>query len=89
MSKKKNKEEDQLYKLEKENKELKNINRALLKRLRKVDKGYEKRNYREEETIDDNLCKECGKGYVYEVPLGPKKFFRCSVCSWQSKLIKV
>lgn len=88
MARRKDKYSDLVEKLEKQNKELRDINRALLKRLRKVDKGYEKRNYRIEEDLSDR-CSDCGKGNIYEVPLGPKKFFKCNICSWQSKLIKV
>ena len=93
---KKRKEEDEVEKLEKEIRELKMINRSLLKRLRKVDKGFdefikdkseERQNekYEEEKKPD---CPNCRKGFTARVNIAGRNFSRCEVCGWRSKAEK-
>lgn len=93
------KEEDEVSKLEKEIRELKSINRSLLKQLKKLSKGINKNLYEEalEEVIDEpkkdkpkNFCEHCGKGRLNEIDIAGRKFFRCNneACGWKSKKVK-
>lgn len=103
MSKRKNQsEEDEVEKLEKEIRELKSINRSLLRRLRKIDKGFneyvKETEYAKEEeeppTTRNNTsskrptCGSCGRPELTEVTIAGRFFKRCEVCGWRSKAEK-
>ena len=93
MGKKRN-EETYIEKLEKEVRELKSLNRTLIKRLRKVDKGYNKAIEDEKEKQDQELekefnvkkeekCPECGKGRLVEIAFGPRVIRKCTLCTYR------
>lgn len=88
-------EDDEIEKLQKEIRELKSINRALLKRLKKLDRNYEESLDREEETkykehvVHKNpACHHCGKGQLIDVDLAGRIFQRCDTCDFRSKTRK-
>lgn len=97
---KKRKEEDEVERLEKEIRELKTINRSLLKRLRKVDKGFDEfikdksedknpklhEKYEEEKKHPD--CPDCRKGFIVKVNIAGRIFNRCDLCGWRTKTEK-
>lgn len=97
---KKSSEDDTIERLEKEIRELKTINRSLLRRLKKVDKNYSKEieeSY-EEKTQQEPMshakvyksyCTECAKGTLEEVTVAGRKFIRCELCGFRSKAQKV
>lgn len=85
--------DDENERLLQENRELKALNRSLLKQLKKKSKGKH-RGYQidvdkekdEEEFIDmKNLCPSCGKSNLREMNLGPKKITICDLCKYRSK----
>jgi len=96
---KKSSEDDTIERLEKEIRELKTINRSLLRRLKKVDKNYSKSV---EELIEEPVyeqpklekqykkyCTECAKGVIQEVIVAGRKFIRCDLCGHRSKAEKI
>lgn len=97
MGRKKNDREDDIVeRLEKEIRELKSINRSLLKRLKKVDKEYHKSLDAAEETKEEDLqeiakpiklknCNDCGKGTIKEINLMGRIFLECSGCGPKGK----
>lgn len=97
MAKKKfQREVDEVERLQNENRDLKATNRALLKRLKKVDKEYaleiEKANterareesYSEQPENRSQSCVSCGKGNRVIVDLLGRKFEKCTVCDYRS-----
>lgn len=97
---KKSSEDDTIERLEKEIRELKTINRSLLRRLKKVDKGYHKaiEDDHEEESQKERTrsekqykqhCPECAKGVIEEVIVAGRKFVRCDLCGHRSRAEKV
>lgn len=103
MSKRKNQsDEDEIDKLEKEIRELKSINRSLLRRLRKIDKGFneyvkETEYVKEEEepvrpkntgTSRRPICGSCGRSELTEIAIAGRFFKRCDFCGWRSKAEK-
>jgi hypothetical protein len=97
MSKRKNKEEDEVEKLEKEIRELKSLNRSLLRRLRKIDKGFneyvKEANHEEEEEPRTpperrSLCSSCGRSELTNITVAGRCFKRCELCGWRSKTEK-
>lgn len=92
-------DDDYIDRLLKENRELKSINRTLLKQLKKLSKGINKDAY--EEALDEvvhepkkenpkQACEQCGKGRLNEIDIAGRKFLRCNneMCGWKSKRIK-
>jgi hypothetical protein len=100
MARKRKDDEDEVSKLEKEIRELKSINRSLLRRLRKIDKGFhefvkESVDEKEEERQPEpapvprkQLCGSCGRSELTEVTIAGRQFKRCEVCGWRSKAEK-
>jgi formate dehydrogenase maturation protein FdhE len=97
-SKKIKKEDDYVEKLEKEVRELKSINRSLLKQLKKISKGINKDKY--EEALDEvengpkkeaedrrAECPECGRKGLTEIIIAGRRFQKCSICDYRSKRI--
>jgi hypothetical protein len=77
--------------LEKENKELKSINKSLKRQMKQENKKYrpefskkqlEEEDYKERE----NICPECGKGRIIETELGPKILVHCTLCKYRKGL---
>lgn len=99
MTKKIRREEDKVEQLERENRELKSINRSLLKRLKKVDKGGSKHERRKKdeqlyiETQDDEEdntfnCPQCSRGNLNKVSVAGRTFFKCLICEYRTKAEK-
>lgn len=93
MSKKKPK--DEIEELEQQIRDLKSVNRALLRRLKKVDRNYKeafdskeidneyRKKAKEEERIKRS-CTHCERGELTEVNILGRIFTRCTVCDWRS-----
>jgi chromosome segregation ATPase len=93
MSKKKPK--DEVEELEQQIRELKSVNRALLRRLKKVDRNYkevfdekeiedEYRKKAKEEERAKRACTHCERGELTEIDILGRIFTRCTVCDWKS-----
>lgn len=97
MGKKRN-EESYVEKLEKELREEKAKNRQLIKRLRKLDKAYNRSIKEAEQEARDELekefhghvekeevekCPSCGKGRLLEINLGARIIKKCSQCPYR------
>lgn len=93
-NKRKKKEDDYITRLEKEIRELKSINRSLMKRLKKLDRNFKKVEDLEEELIEIykneehkpkvQKCPECAKGTIIETNLGVRILKKCSEsCGWR------
>ena len=90
----KKKDDSEIDRLEQQVRELKSINRNLMRRLKKVDRHYkevinepeEDKPAQEERT--KRSCPECTRGEITEVNLLGRVFERCSVCDWRSKTKK-
>lgn len=97
-AKKYNKEEDKLEQLEQEIRDLKSINRSLLKQLKKISRGIHKEEYEEvleeiqsgkkEELDSKRRCPECSRTGLRETIIAGRRFESCSVCDYRSKRIK-
>lgn len=68
-------EDDEIERLREEIRELKSVNRSLLKRLKKIDRNYEERleeerekdfkeTFEKKETKKESLCPKCAKGQL-------------------------
>lgn len=92
--KKDKREQDELERLEKENRELKAINRSLLKQIKKLSKGINRQEFEEAmETIEHGpkkdepnakKCPECGRLGLKDVIVAGRLFHRCSICDYKS-----
>lgn len=94
-------EKDHIEYLEKFVRELKSVNRSLLKQLKKISKGINKEEYenkldelelsngkKKERKPEDKKCPECFRGNIIEIDIASRKFQRCSICEYKSKVIK-
>lgn len=100
MARKRKDDEDEVSKLEKEIRELKSLNRSLLRRLKKVDKGFgeyaKEIDYGKEEEehkptpppIKQPLCGSCGRSELTEITIAGRQFKRCEICGWRTKAEK-
>jgi predicted nuclease with TOPRIM domain len=94
MSKRYDREDAALERLEKENRELKQAVRSLLKQLKKLNKGYNKLH--EEEKIQEKdipkpsekICYDCGGNYIKHELLG-KTYRRCDNCGKRGRAKKI
>lgn len=90
----KKKDDNEIDRLEEQIRELKSLNRSLMKRLRKVDRHYKEVINEPEETSTEEekgtkrSCPQCTRGEITEVNLLGRVFERCSVCDWRSKTKK-
>ena len=96
MSKRYKREENQLDRLEKENRQLKALNKSLLKRLRKVSKGYnrflmEEAEEEKQEALDevgkevDKTCWDCGGDYKI-IKILDRRWRQCQGCQKRGKV---
>lgn len=92
MSKKK-RQEDNEDRLERENRELKALNRSLLKQLKKKNKGRFKEDISfepeyEEETPKPKvkICGSCGKGELSQTKVRHLIFEVCNICEHREKV---
>lgn len=87
MTKKFDRQETELERLQKENRELKSINRGLLKQVKKLSKGYyrylaDEENAKEEveefveETVN-KVCWDCGIGDYKEIVIINRRWRQC------------
>ena len=92
-------DEETIDRLYKEIRELRSLNRSLLKRLKKVDRDYQKAL---DSTEDEELprkfeeavqraiaCPNCSKGLLQVVELMGRQFSRCDTCDYRSKAKKL
>ena len=92
----KKRHQDDYERLEKENKELKQENRLLNRRLKRLSRNQNEDSDDEEDEPEerkaphdvDKKCPECGKGYVVIIQLGPRKQPGCNTCGWRGKITK-
>lgn len=89
----KKKDDSEIDRLEQQVRELKSINRSLMKRLKKVDRHYkdvinEPAEPEQEKEGTKRTCPNCERGEITEVDLLGRIFERCSVCDWRSKTKK-
>lgn len=94
MSRKKPK--DEVEELEKQIRDLKSLNRALMRRLKKVDRNYREALNQSEKDLENDqeqkaeenkirrACSHCERGELIEVNIVGRIFTRCSVCDWRS-----
>ena len=90
-------DEEVIEQLQKEIRELKSINRSLLKRLKKVDREYHKALEEEEEESprpkvkkEEFSCTNCGKGHLVDNKSIPGRVFKsCTSCDYRGKIEKL
>jgi ribosomal protein L37AE/L43A len=92
-NKKVDREESYIEQLEKEIRELKSINRSLMRRLKKVDREFRKKgdevlNNDPEPMVIPKICPECGKGHLKIVSIGIRVCDKCDVCGYASRFRK-
>lgn len=84
-------EQDELERLQEEVRTLKSTNRSLMKRLKKLNKGYYK--LAEEEKLDEEdipqvvkkMCWDCTVGELIRIEVGNRYFRRCENCGKRTK----
>lgn len=100
MPKRKREENDEIESLQKEVRELKALNRSLIKQIKKLNKGAN-RIESLEELLQDELagkvehgtkevkrkgnCPECDEGQLEILDLGSKTYQICSHCAYRKK----
>lgn len=79
-----------------ENRELKALNRSLMKRIKKLDRNFKETEENTEEDVPDAVhyevvtnCPDCFKGTLTIVLLAGRRFSRCSLCEYRTKAVKV
>lgn len=88
-------EEDEVDRLLKENRELKSINRSLTKQLKKLAKGIHRQEALEVlETVEDapkkeesdksRECPNCSRNQLKEIIVAGRLFHRCDICDYKS-----
>ena len=93
-------EEDRVDELEKEVRELKGLNRSLMKQLKKLSKGINRLEFEEalerldnEQEISEKTkgskdsgrkCPDCNSKSLNQFELAGRKFERCEVCGYRS-----
>jgi DNA-directed RNA polymerase subunit M/transcription elongation factor TFIIS len=92
--------EDRVQQLEKENRELKLLNRSLLKRLKKLDRNASRVEELEEEIKEQEeraaakkeeartACPKCNKNELTTTTIAGRSFVRCELCGYRSKAQK-
>lgn len=94
--KKKKDPDDEVTRLQKQVRELKALNRSLMKRLKKLDREYEEPKDIDIEDINEDLdtmhmplCQECGKGSLKTVVISQRSWQKCDTCTYRSKATKL
>ena len=88
-------DEEVIEQLQKEIRELKSINRSLMKRLKKVDREYHKALEEEESPRpkvkkEEFSCTNCGKGHLVDNKSIPGRVFKsCTSCDYRGKIEKL
>ena len=90
--KKKRTQDDEVDRLQQEVRELKSLNRSLLKRLKKVDRFYHESLEQEEAVVEAKpvyttppKCPKCGIGKMLAVTVVGRSFTRCEDCGHRTK----
>jgi uncharacterized protein (DUF342 family) len=97
MSKRTEREEKVQERLERENRELKQINRSLMKRVKKLGRGYRKFMLAQDEGEEQDaveaakiaakkMCFSCGIGEYKEVIVMNRRWRQCSECGKRGKV---
>lgn len=95
-NKKAKKEQDYVEKLELEIRELKSINRSLMKQLKKLSKGIHKQEYEEalEQIVNEpkeetgRSCPQCGSKRLKQIEIAGRRFESCNICDYKSGKLK-
>lgn len=98
MSRKRKNKDDEEFRLQQENRELKALNRSLLKQLRKLNKGSRKIDLNDikpefppepvkEVELEErpDVCPACKRSILKEMDLGIKTIKTCEICQYRSK----
>jgi len=100
MRKRAKRQDDEVERLQKQIRELKSINRSLMKQLKKLSKGIHKGEYEEaleevhtrekkKEERRERECPECARaGQLREIEIAGRRFERCEHCGYKSGRIK-
>lgn len=102
MKKRRNKD-DTVEKLEKEIRELKSLNRTLMRRLKKTDRHYKEieDEIEEQSSTEDiekfykptkqvsTVCPNCSRNELESITVVNRAFQKCANCGWRSKAEKV
>lgn len=77
-------DEDRVEELEQQIRELKSINRHLMKRLKKLDRGFKYDEiYDEDDVSNKNMCPDCSRGELIEIFIINRKLTRCEICGYR------
>lgn len=89
-TKKYERELDKLEQLEKQVRELKSLNRSLMKQLKKLSKGtqFEEDEFEFKDPIKKQVCEHCGKGTIEIVNIVGREFFKCTTCDHKGRVKK-
>jgi membrane protease subunit (stomatin/prohibitin family) len=96
MSKRQDREEKVIERLEAENRTLKQINRSLMKRVKKLGRGYRKFMLAQDEGEEQDaveaariaakkMCFQCGMGEYKKVEIANRYFRMCKECGKRGK----
>lgn len=89
---KKRHEEEYIERLEKQIRELKSVNRQLLRRIKKLDRKYKPDDLDEEpvkKVTVSHECPKCKLSNLREIVLGMRKYKVCNGCNYRTKVEKV
>lgn len=97
MSKKKSEDQDRIEFLEEQIRDLKSINKSLVRRLKKIDKKFVYEEFQENEpnlkfdqtTVRLKICSFCKKLEVEEFEVAGRKIGKCNSCGKRTKAEKV
>lgn len=91
--KKPHKKDDEVWRLETENRELKSLNRSLLKELKKRNRGIHREELKFQpeyvpipEKPQEKICPECTRGPLKRFEIAGRKFLTCEICQHREKL---
>lgn len=94
MKRKRKNRDDESFRLQEENRQLKNLNRSLLKQLKKANKGINRidletiePDYEEkQESTKEKTCSNCGKGTLSQTKVRHLTFETCNLCEYRNKV---
>lgn len=86
----------ELDELKSENKELRSVNKSLLREIKKLNKELRVEFNQDDlikEDIEDrqpkrDLCTHCARGHLEHIDLGPRILIKCTVCDEYRRIIK-
>lgn len=96
MSKRFDREQNEIDRLNKENRELKSLNRQLHKKLKQLNKGYYKYLLNEDDdrekaieevkTVAEKICFDCSIGEYKLMTIANRRWRLCSYCGKKGKV---